>query len=53
MLHSFLEVLTGGNTETKRGAETEGKATPGDPAHIQTPNPVTIGDAKRCMLTGA
>jgi len=24
-----------------------------DPSHIQPPNPVTIADAKKCLLTGA
>ena len=28
-------------------------APPGDPSHIQTPNPDTIVDAKKCLLTGA
>ena len=28
-------------------------APPGDPAHIQAPNPDYIADAKKCMLTGA
>jgi hypothetical protein len=28
-------------------------APPGDPSHIQTPNPDTIADAKKCLLTGA
>jgi hypothetical protein len=42
---------TGENTEMKCGAET-GKghpetALPGDPSHIQTPNPDTIEDAKK------
>jgi hypothetical protein len=37
-------ILTGGNMETKCGAETERKghpetAPPGDPSHIQPPNP--------------
>ena len=26
---------------------------PGDPSYIQTPNPDTISDAKKCLLTGA
>jgi hypothetical protein len=37
-------------------AETKGKAetTPSvDPSHIQSPNPDTIVDAKKGMLTGA
>jgi hypothetical protein len=36
--------------ETKSGAET---APPGDPSHIQSPNPDTIVDAKKCMLSVA
>ena len=52
------KILTGGNKETKCGAEAEGKAIQrlfptGDPSHIQTPNPDTIVDAKKCLLTGA
>jgi hypothetical protein len=27
-------------------------APPGDPYHIQLPNPDTIVDAKKCLLTG-
>ena len=26
---------------------------PGDPSHIQSPNPDTVVDAEKCMLTGA
>ena len=54
------KILMGGNTERKCGAETEGKAIQRMPhlgmctkSHIQTPNPDTIVDAKKCMLTGA
>jgi hypothetical protein len=48
----------GGNTETKCGAETKGKDIQRlphleDPSHIQTPNPDTIVDANKCLLTGA
>jgi hypothetical protein len=39
--------------ETKCGVETQGKAPPGDPSHLQIPNPDTIADAKMCTLTGA
>jgi hypothetical protein len=28
-------------------------APPADPSHIQSPNPDTIVDAKKCLLTGA
>jgi hypothetical protein len=58
LLRRANKILTGGNTETKCGAETKRKghpetAPPGDPSHIQTPNPDTIVDAKKCLLTGA
>jgi hypothetical protein len=49
-------LLSEGNTGTKSGAETEGKAIqrlPHLPSHMQTPNPDTIADAKKCFLTGA
>ena len=39
-----------GVTETKCGAET---APPGNPSYIQSPNPDTILDAKKCLLKGA
>ena len=47
-----------GVTETKCGAETEGMTIyrlpiPKDPSHIQPPNPDTIVDAKKSLLTGA
>jgi hypothetical protein len=55
LLRRENKILKGGNTETKCGAETEGKAIqrPGDPFHIQTPNPDSIADANKCLLTGA
>jgi hypothetical protein len=45
-----------GDTKTKYGAETEGKAIQRlpplrDPSHTQTPNPDTIVDANKCLLT--
>jgi len=45
------KVFTGGNTDTKFGAESEGK----DPCHIQTGNqrPYPTVNAKKCFLTGA
>jgi hypothetical protein len=47
-------LLSKGNTGMKCGAKTEGKAPiPGDASHMQTPNPGTIADAKKCLLTGA
>ena len=51
-------LLSKENIGTKSGAETERKghpetAPPGDPSHTQTPNPDTIADAKKCLLTGA
>ena len=47
----------GGETETKYGAETEGKAIqrrppPGYLFHIQLLNPDTIVDVKKYLLTG-
>jgi len=63
MLQSFLEggtkIFIEGDMGTKFGAETEVMAIQRLPhlriqhIYIQPPNPVTIGDAKRCMLTGA
>ena len=45
-----------GVTETKFGAETEGMtiqtAPPGNPSHKQPPNPDTIADASKILLTG-
>jgi hypothetical protein len=43
-------LLSKGNTGTKSGAETESQpetALPGNLSHIQAPNPVTIGVAKK------
>jgi hypothetical protein len=45
-----IKIPMGGDTETKHGAET---APPGDPSHIQLPNPDTVVDANKCLLTGA
>jgi hypothetical protein len=50
--------LSKGNAGTKSPAETEGKTIqrvppPGDPSHLQTPNPDTIADAMKYLLTGA
>jgi hypothetical protein len=45
------------NVDTKCGAETEGKTIPicltWGSIHIQSPNPNTIGNAKKCLFTGA
>jgi hypothetical protein len=54
-LRRVNKILTGGNMETKCGAETKGKghpdtAPPGDPSHIQPPNPDDIVDAGKCLL---
>jgi hypothetical protein len=50
-------LLSKGNTGATSGAETEGKAIqtapPGDLSHMQTPNPDSIADDKKCLLTGA
>jgi len=63
ILQSLLEggtkIFIGGNTETKFGAETEGKSIHilphlgTQPIYIQPPNPENIADTKKCMLTGA
>ena len=47
-----------GVTETKFGAETERRTIqrpphPGDPSHIQPPNPDTIAYARKILLTGS
>jgi hypothetical protein len=46
-----------GGTETKFRAMTEGNIIqrlphPGDPSHIQPPNPDTIAYARKILLTG-
>jgi hypothetical protein len=43
-----------GVTETKLGAEMDHPETapPGDPSHIQPPNPDTIAFASKILLTG-
>ena len=54
-----IKIPMGGDTEGKFGAETEGKAIhpvtvlPGDLSYIQLPNPDTIVDANKILLTGA
>jgi hypothetical protein len=54
LLRRGNKILMGANMDTKCGAETEGKtAPPGDLSHIQSQNPDTIVDAKKCMLKGA
>ena len=52
------KILTGGNVETKCGAETEGKATQRLPhlgiyLSIQSPNTDIIVVANKCWLIGA
>jgi hypothetical protein len=52
------EIITEGIKEKKCGAETEGviiQRLPhmGNPSHIQTPNPESIVDANKSLLTGA
>ena len=52
----FRSLVTGGSRETKSRDWRKGHpetAPPGDPSHIQTPNPETIADAKKCLLKGA
>jgi hypothetical protein len=58
LLKRGIKIPMGGNSETKFVAETEGKfypvtVPPGDPSLIQLPNPDTIVDANKCLLTGA
>ena len=58
LLRRGNKIPIGGDREAKCGAETEGKAIsetapPGDPSHKKLPNPDTIVDVKRCLLTGA
>jgi len=63
MLQSCLEggtkLFIGGDTETKFGAQTEGKAIQRlphlgiQPIYTQPPNPDNIADTKKCKLTGA
>jgi len=48
LIRKRTRTLIGENKRTKGGAET---APPGDPSHIQTPNPDNILDAKKCFLT--
>jgi hypothetical protein len=50
ILRRRTKIPMGGVIETKCGAET---APPGDPSHIQSPNPVTIMNAKKSLLSGA
>jgi hypothetical protein len=49
------KIVTGGNMETKCGAETEGKAIQrlphlGNPSHIQSSNQDSIVDTNNCFL---
>ena len=58
LLRRGNKISMGGDTEIKCGAEIEGlkdteTAPPGDPSHIQSPNPDTVVDANKCLLTGA
>jgi hypothetical protein len=58
LLRRENKILTEGNTEIKCGAETEGMTIQrlnhlGNPSYIQSPNPDTIVDANKCLLTGA
>jgi len=59
LLRKGNKVFIDGDKAKKFGAETEGMAVQRLPhlgiqhIYIQPPNPVTIGDVKRCMLTGA
>jgi hypothetical protein len=57
----LLSILEGGNkapmegvTETQCGVETKDDHLvtdlPGDPSHLQSPNPDTVVDANKCLL---
>jgi hypothetical protein len=49
MLQSVLE----GETKYSEEERLSRDATPRDSSHIQSPNPDTIVDARKCLLTGA
>jgi hypothetical protein len=53
LLRREIKIPMGGNTETKFGAEKGHLETalPEDSSHIQTPNPDTIVNTKKCLLT--
>ena len=54
LLRKANKILTGGNMETKYGAEPEGNletAPPGNLSHSQSPSD-TIVYAKKCLMTG-
>jgi hypothetical protein len=58
LLRRGNKILTRGNMERKCGAETETKAIQRLPdlgfhPHIQLPNPDTMLDAKKCLVTGS
>jgi hypothetical protein len=61
MIQSFLEVGTKYSWEEIHRQSVEQRLNkklhrhcpPGPPSHIQTPNPDTIVDAKKCLLTEA
>jgi hypothetical protein len=57
LLRRGNKILSEANMETKCGTETERKghpeiSPPEDQSHIKSPNPDTIVDAKKCLLTG-
>ena len=45
-----MEIKCGAETEEKVHLETAPHA---NPSHIKSPNPDTIVDAKKCLMTGA
>ena len=55
LLRQGIKLCIGGDTETKFGAEMKEDHSvtipPGDPSHIQLPNPDTIVNANKCLLT--
>ena len=55
LLRRGIKILTGGNMETKCGADTVGNAYTaplGEPSDKQTLNADTIVDAKKSVITG-
>ena len=52
LLRKGNKILMGANTETKCGAEPEGKtAPPGNPSYIQSPNPYTRTSSLPCSFS--
>ena len=55
LLRRENKTLKGGNAKSNRGAgikDHSAAASPGEPPHMQPPNPSTIADAKKYLLEG-